>query len=570
MKLIIAWSAVAATIVAARPNNWAVPCFEGECAYDLHPSTGSSGHIKIAGSPHAITDITPAAGWVVLDCDPNRLDQEIRLVCNSHDMEEAGCAHFFEGGGPVDKYARLPESCSTHPFVRVASAMVHEDQSIPHHKHDQIERRDGAFPQVYAVRIDDQFHEIDDSKFGDVTFAVAGVAEPGVDMSFDMPHDIHTKEGADRFVEAAKQLMEERSAAAALSKREDIDTKKVEPFNYVAEIPFTTVTKSCKHGSATASAMVGISLKAKVDGHLKLGMSAVGDAAKKQLTSFAEHFFDFSITIEQDLRGKIELSGAITLGDFKIITPTGVPSLSLDLKFIKVGTMFELLGHMTGHIDVGVEIDTHVVYGIEKATFDFPATGSIKPMWKDGSYTLKINPGSDKVATLKVGIIPKLLFGIQVFGIKPDVYLSFGAYTEGSIKPKKAIELKSGEKFDIKKVEICGEVKGLLDANIGAELALFSIWKGNTVKNIWKKEFDFWKSASCPKAKREFLALDAPLASNVTMPNALVSRSVHNTDNIKINIPSLSTNWACETSTNSPTLGSIAESVKVVAKALGL
>ncbi len=63
--------------------------------------------------------------------------------------------------------------------------------------------------------------------------------------------------------------------------------------------------------------------------------------------------------------------------------------------------MFELLGHMTGHIDVGVEIDTHVVYGIEKgrryaskmlqklirlqkATFDFPATGSIKPMWKDG------------------------------------------------------------------------------------------------------------------------------------------------------------------------------------------
>lgn len=109
------------------------------------------------------------------------------------------------------------------------------------------------------------------------------------------------------------------------------------------------------------------------------------------------------------------------------------------------------------------------------------------------AYTLKINPGSDKVATLKVGVIPKLLFGLEVFGVKPDVFLSFGAFTEGSIKPKKAVELKSGEKFDIKKIEICGEVKGLLDANIGAELALFSIWKGNTVKNIWKKEFDFWK-----------------------------------------------------------------------------
>lgn len=112
---------------------------------------------------------------MVLDCDPNRLEQEIRLVCNSHDMEEAGCAHFFEGGGPEHKYARLPESvstlgattvlmlfstippqCSTHPFVRIASARVDEDQSIPHHRHDEIDRRGGVFPQVYVVSIDDQ------------------------------------------------------------------------------------------------------------------------------------------------------------------------------------------------------------------------------------------------------------------------------------------------------------------------------------------------------------------------------------------------------------------------------
>lgn len=75
------------------------------------------------------------------------------------------------------------------------------------------------------------------------------------------------------------------------------------------------------------------------------------------------------------------------------------------------------------------------------------------------------------------------------------------------------------------------------------------------------------QSASCPKAKRELLAIDAPLASNVTMANTLGSRSVHNSDGVKINIPPLTTNWACDTSTNSPTLGSIAESIKVVAKA---
>lgn len=39
----------------------------------------------------AITDITPAAGWVVLDCDANAVSQEIRLVCNSDDAEAVGC-----------------------------------------------------------------------------------------------------------------------------------------------------------------------------------------------------------------------------------------------------------------------------------------------------------------------------------------------------------------------------------------------------------------------------------------------------------------------------------------------
>ncbi|KAG5221780.1 hypothetical protein IMY05_C4255000100 [Salix suchowensis] len=66
----------------------------GECAYDMPEHTGHSGALKIVsldisrrnelltqlplqfGSPRAITDVTPAAGWVILDCDPHSLDQE--------------------------------------------------------------------------------------------------------------------------------------------------------------------------------------------------------------------------------------------------------------------------------------------------------------------------------------------------------------------------------------------------------------------------------------------------------------------------------------------------------------
>lgn len=57
-----------------------------------------------------MADITPAAGWVVLDCDANALEQDIRLVCANDETESENCAHLFAQGGPVNKVLRLPES----------------------------------------------------------------------------------------------------------------------------------------------------------------------------------------------------------------------------------------------------------------------------------------------------------------------------------------------------------------------------------------------------------------------------------------------------------------------------
>ena len=69
-----------------------------------------------------MSDLTPAAGWVILDCDPNALDQEIRLVCETDD-EESGCNHVFEHHGPVDKIVRLPESVSN--CYKYKFSMIH-------------------------------------------------------------------------------------------------------------------------------------------------------------------------------------------------------------------------------------------------------------------------------------------------------------------------------------------------------------------------------------------------------------------------------------------------------------
>lgn len=104
-----------------------------------------------------MTDITPAAGWVVLDCDRNALAQDIRLVCNGDD---AGCNHMFDHDGPVHKIVRLPAECGSAPFARIAAATVAENQSVPSH----VVRRDGSAPQVHTIRIDDNFAAIDSAK----------------------------------------------------------------------------------------------------------------------------------------------------------------------------------------------------------------------------------------------------------------------------------------------------------------------------------------------------------------------------------------------------------------------
>lgn len=62
------------------------------------------------GSNNAITDITKAADWQILGCDPNALSQDIRLVCmNDPDDPNSKCGHLYQEIGAVNKIVRLPE-----------------------------------------------------------------------------------------------------------------------------------------------------------------------------------------------------------------------------------------------------------------------------------------------------------------------------------------------------------------------------------------------------------------------------------------------------------------------------
>jgi len=141
-------------------NDWSKPCLDGTCSFDVEEGpTTMGGSIEISGSPSAISDITPAAGWQVLNCTNSASSQTISLVCTD---ENKGCGHLFQGGAQ-DTVIRLPENCGSGPFVRVANHWIPDDQSTPSDVASNLTRRDGTFPQVHILQIDDDFEHTSNS-----------------------------------------------------------------------------------------------------------------------------------------------------------------------------------------------------------------------------------------------------------------------------------------------------------------------------------------------------------------------------------------------------------------------
>ncbi|KAJ7049580.1 hypothetical protein C8F01DRAFT_1069029 [Mycena amicta] len=167
-------------------NDWTVPCTTGSCSYDLprNNEAVSSGSLKIWGGVDAITDITNAADWEILDCDPTALAQDIRLVCKTDpDDPNSKCGHLYQNIGAVNKIVRLPENCGANAFARIAKAWVPDDQSIPEAVQKRLVRRTGVPPVVKALHIDTNFDAVQWSQTGMVNIALQGVNVPGLDMS---------------------------------------------------------------------------------------------------------------------------------------------------------------------------------------------------------------------------------------------------------------------------------------------------------------------------------------------------------------------------------------------------
>ncbi|KAL0959620.1 hypothetical protein HGRIS_011323 [Hohenbuehelia grisea] len=156
---------LSAIATAQTVNDWSQPCFNHTCTYHL-PREEGQGTLKLWGPPGTISDITPSAGWEILDCDPHKKEQEIRIVCK----DGASCEHLNSHDGPEGKIVRLPESCGKMAFARIRRSWVHDDQTIPHHVARHLSKR-GPPPVVLGKHIT---HELASRATSEVKFEAIG------------------------------------------------------------------------------------------------------------------------------------------------------------------------------------------------------------------------------------------------------------------------------------------------------------------------------------------------------------------------------------------------------------
>ncbi|KAJ7476701.1 hypothetical protein FB451DRAFT_986867, partial [Mycena latifolia] len=443
-------------------NDWKVPCTDGECSYDMPSTNGSvsSGALKIWGSTDAITDITTAADWQIIGCDPNALSQDIRLVCmNDPDDPNSKCGHLYQNIGAVNKIVRLPENCGSSAFARISKAWVPDDQSIPGSVQARIVRRDGKQPVVKALALDTNFDAVDYSKTGMVHIAIQGANVPGAPTDIKTPgsrrnrgappvgdkaKDVATKVASKAESAATKVASKAKDAAtkiesgavSAATKAADaaksvanntIDVNKtfdLKPLNFDKSVNLIDQSLSC--GAEDAS--LRVDMDANANAQASISVAATGTIVPPKMTSFGI-VAGLTADVSGTLTMNADLSGQINSGKINLVT-LGIPGFSFP-GILTVGPSFKVDAQVVGDVDVAMDMTVGINFNVNNAQLAFPPDPNNKPEDKafsigDTPLTLNASPDVQATGTITAHLIPSLNLGVSALGnkAKAEIFLA--------------------------------------------------------------------------------------------------------------------------------------------------
>ncbi|KAG6889555.1 hypothetical protein C0995_016682 [Termitomyces sp. Mi166 len=394
---------------------------------------------------NAISDITVAAGWVIVDCSPDKLAQDIRLVCNSNDTIAAGCSHLDEGSGAEGKIVRLPESCGKNAFARVARAWIPDDQSIPESIAGKVVRRDGSQPQVKALALDTDFSAVDMSKAGPVNFAVQGANVKGAAADIDI-----SAMNPGRRSRIYGNGIIERGLTDFVGNAID-SIKNLGTFNvnksqtlpsFGVDQNFNLFNQSLSCPPITAS--LSIDVDAKANAVATLGVAASGTIVPPKVQDFSHGRQSNELGVSSGMTGDIDgsvtmkatASGTLDSGKLKIFE-VGIPGLDFP-GVLTIGPTFEVNAQASAGLDIEADTTVGLNYHFDNAQLVFPGdsnqTEAAENSFTIGDTPLKlsVSPSVKATGNVQAHLIPSLNLEVSALGdiVDAGIFLNLDASAE--------------------------------------------------------------------------------------------------------------------------------------------
>ncbi|KDR73200.1 hypothetical protein GALMADRAFT_212663 [Galerina marginata CBS 339.88] len=406
---------------------------------DLPASNGSaSGTLKIWGSENAISDITPAAGWEIIDCSPDALQQDIRLVCK--DDSSTDCAHLYDGSSAnnnaaVGKVVRLPENCGKSAFAVITKAWTPQDQTIPANVASSLTRRDGAQPDVKGLHLDTSFSSVTPTSAGPVNFAIRAANVPGANGDLATTPQQQRRRNSRIFRRGISDFVSGAINDIASLNDFNVDqSKTLAPLD--VDKSFNLVDKSISCPPVDAS--VKIDVDAKAHAVASIGVAASGLTAQ----------IDGSVNMHATASGSLD-SGKIKL--FEV----GIPGLDFP-GILTLGPSFQINGQATANLDLNADMTVGISYKIDNAQLTFPPKKGSSGSFNIGNTPLKLSasPSAKATGTVEAHLIPTLNFGISALDniVSANVFLALdasatmtltaqaGANADATINPRSDLE----------------------------------------------------------------------------------------------------------------------------------
>ncbi|KAI0345976.1 hypothetical protein BDW22DRAFT_936994 [Trametopsis cervina] len=470
--------------VVHAANNWNSPCHSGECSYDLHNST-HTGSVRasmvISGSTSAIADLTPAAGWQILNCNATSTSQDIRAICTGNDND---CAHLYQNGA-VGTIVRLPDGCGKMPFARIAAEWNHDDQSVPETVAQNISRRADP-PTVRGITLDTQWHKIDPNHHGTVNMFVQG-ATGNATLPAVSARELHER---GLFSSIGHAISSAASSVTNALKDLSFNVDKSSTKTLDINQPFTLLDKkkSCPASGLIPARTVGlhVDVNAKAHADIDYGVVASGSIVPPKVSDFGI-FADFDAQLSGTV--DVDASASVTMDSGKLmIFQVGLPGLDFP-GILTIGPSFQVTAQTVAKAQADMTMAVDLAYKVSGAKLYFPpghgsSMGTFAP--SDTHLQLSADPSVSATGSISAHVIPAVLFGINALDglANADVELDLDAYAELDL----TLSMTAQKAFTG-----CADVKTGLTVSASANGSFFSLFNKSTVVTVFSKSFDLFK-----------------------------------------------------------------------------